>query len=225
LRKFEPERGLSELEALHAAQPDNRSAAFAYAAAGLAEGDARAVETMRALAKEDASWRVPVCARLVRYHDRIGDRAGANRWAEQLEVFGELEARAHATACNDLAAGRLEPTTHPAALIKILHAGFVAEPAVAKAWLVEGRVLLAAAAKAHDVTVRVDALILVVDPFDAERPSYDLDAVRSHQQSALSELIEPNALPVVMIFYATESLPAALEAALEQLPAGGTYVR
>jgi len=54
---------------------------------------------------------------------------------------------------------------------------------------------------------------------------YDHDAVRSRQQRALAELIEPNALPVVMMFYATEPLPAALRGALEHLPAGSLYVR
>ena len=91
LRKFEPTRGLAELEALHAAAPDDRGITFAYAAARLAEGDASAVETMRALAKEDASWRAPAYARLVRYHDRIGDRAGVHRWASLLERASEPE--------------------------------------------------------------------------------------------------------------------------------------
>ena len=225
LRKFEPERGLSELEALHAAAPGNRSVTFAYAAARLAEADAGAVETMRLLAQEDASWRVPVCTRLVRYHDRIGDRAGVNRWAEQLERSGELETRTHASACDDLAAGKLQPTTQPAPLIETLRAGLAADPAIARAWLVEGQALLATAGTTRGVTLRIDAQILVVDPFDAVQQPYDHDAVRSRQQRALAELIEPNALPVVMMFYATEPLPAALRGALEHLPAGSLYVR
>ena len=225
LRKFEPERGLSELEALHAAASGNRSITFAYAAARLAEGDASAVETMRALAQGDASWRVPVCGRLARYHDRIGDRAGANRWAEQLEVSSELEMRTYELACSDLAAGKQQPTTHPAALIESLRAGLAADPAIAKAWLVENRALLATGGKAREVTVRVDALILVIDPFDTEQQPCDLAAIRSRQQRALSELIEPNALPVVTVFYATESLPAALRSALDRLPPGSAYLR
>ena len=225
LRRFEPERGLNELEALHATAPGNRSITFAYAAARLAEADASAVETMRILAQEDASWRVPVCARLVRYHDRIGDRAGANRWAEQLERSGELEMRTIASVCNDLAAGKLQPTTRPAPLIETLRAGLAADPAVARAWLVEKQAPRAAAVKAHDVTVRVDALILVVDPFDAMQQACDSDAIRSRQQRALAELIEPNTLPVVMAFYSTEPLPSALGSALVQLPTGSAYVR
>jgi Zn-dependent protease with chaperone function len=106
LRRFEPERGLAELEALHAATPDDRNITFACAAARLAEGDASAVETMRALAKEDASWRAPAYARLLSYHNRIGDRAGVHRWATLLERAGEPEMRAYASVCDGLASRR-----------------------------------------------------------------------------------------------------------------------
>jgi hypothetical protein len=225
LRKFEPARGLAELAALHAAAPDDRSVTFAYAAARLAEGDASAVETMRALAEQDASWRVPVCARLARYHDRIGDRAGANRWANQLERSSKLEMHAYTSVCDGLVSGEQYPTTHAAPLIETLRAGLATDSAVAKAWLVEAKAPLATAKWAHAATLRVDALILVIDPFDAMQQPYDADVVTARHQRVLGDLIEPNALPVVISFYTTEPLPTALQDALEQLPAGSAFVR
>jgi len=47
-------------------------------------------------------------------------------------------------------------------------------------------------------TLRADALILVVDPFDAMQQSYDVGAIRARHQQVLCDLIEPNALPVVI---------------------------
>ncbi len=225
LRKLEPIRGLAELAALHTAATDDRSIAFAYASARLMEGDASAVETMRALAREDASWRVPVYARLVRYHDRIGDREGARRWAGALARAREPEMGAYASVCDDLDAGNHSPTTRPAPLIETLRAGLAADPVVAKAWLVDVKAPLDPAEKAGTVTLRVDALILVVDPFDATQQPYDVDVVKARHQQVLGDLIEPNALPVVISFYSTEPLPTALRGALEQLPAGSAYVR
>ena len=154
LRKFEPERGLAELEALHAAAPGDRSITFAFAAARLAEGDASAVETMRALAKEDASWRAPVYARLVRYHDRIGDRAGVRPLGRQLE---RVRRAGDARLCISLrrpCRGQAAPTTRPAPLIETLRAGLAADPAVAKAWLVEAKAPLVTGEKARVVTLR-----------------------------------------------------------------------
>jgi hypothetical protein len=223
LRKFEPTRGLAELEALHGEVPDDRSITFAYAAARLAEGDASAVETMRALAKEDASWRVPAYARLMRYCDGVGDRAGVRRWASLLERAGEPEAYAYASVCRGLGSGEYSPTTRPAPFIESLRAGFAADPAIAKAWLVEGRAPLVAAEKGLVATLRADALILVVDPFNAMQQPNNVAVVKARHQQVLSDLVEPNALPVVIAFYATEPLPPALQGALEQLPAA--YVR
>jgi Zn-dependent protease with chaperone function len=225
LRKYEPARGLNELAALHAAAPGDQNIAFAYAAARLVEGDGSAVEAMRALAKENASWRVPAYARLLRYHDRIGDRAGVRRWTALLESAGQNEIRAYARACDALAAGQQSPTTRPAPFVDALRAGFSADPVVAKAWLAEAAVPLVTSAKVRTVTLRADVLILVLDAFDAGQEPYDADVVRSHHQQALGDLIEPNTLPVVLSFYTTEALPPALQEALDKLPAACIYVR
>lgn len=225
LRKFEPARGLAELEGLHAAFGDDRGIAFADAAARLAEGDASAVETMRAIAKEDASWRVPAYVRLARYHQRIGDRAGARRWAGALGRSREPEMRAHASLRDSLAAGEYAPTTRPAPLVDALRAGLAAEPAVAKAWLVEGSVSLVAAEQTPGLALRADALVLVVDPFDAAQKPRDTDVISARYQQVLGDLIEPNALPLVIAFYSTEPLPAALQDALRRLPAECAYER
>jgi hypothetical protein len=133
--------------------------------------------------------------------------------------------RAYAPVWDGLVAGEHAPTTRPAPLIEALRAGLAADPAVAKAWLVEGKAVLGAAEKARDVTLRVDALILVVDPFDAERQPDDDSIVQARHRQVLGDLIEPNALPVVIAFYSTEPLPTALRDALERLPAGSAYVR
>ena len=225
LRMLEPTRGLAELAALHAAAADDRSITFAYASARLIEGDASAVEIMRALAREDASWRVPVYTRIMQYYDRIGDRVGSDRWAGALGRANAPEMYAYASVCDGLEAGECFPTTRPAPLIETLHAGFAADPMVAKAWLVGAKAPLIAAEQARVVTLQVDALILVVDPLDAMQQPYDVAFVRARHQQALGDLIEPNALPVAISFYSTEPLPAALQGALEQLPAGSAYVR
>jgi len=88
---------------------------------------------------------VPVYARLVGYHDRIGDREGARRWAGALARAGEPEMGAYASVCDDLDAGNHSPTTRPAPLIEALRAGLAADPVVAKAWLVECKAALVAA--------------------------------------------------------------------------------
>ena len=225
LRRSEPERGLGELTALHAEAPGDRGTTFACAAARLAEGDAGAVEPMRALARDDATWHVPVCARMIRYYEKIGDRARANRWAEQMENSAVLEARAHDRVCDDIIAGKHAPTTRPAVLIDTLRAGFAADPVVARAWLVESKVSLDVAATARAATMRADALILVIDPFDTDKQPNDDDAVRSRHREALADLIEPNVLPAVISFYTTEAVPAALQATLDRLPPSSAYVR
>jgi Zn-dependent protease with chaperone function len=225
LRRVEPARGLAALEALHAAAPDDRGITFACAAAWLAEGDASAVKILSALAKEDARWRVPAFERLARHCDATGDRAGVRRWARGLEMALESVSRAEASVYGDVAAGKLAPAARPAPFIATVHAGLAAEPAIARAWLVEGTAPLAGTQTARPATLRTDALIVVVDPFDAMRRPCDVDAVKGRQQQVLARLIEPDALAVVISFYTTEPLPAALSAALEKHPRGSAYRR
>jgi Zn-dependent protease with chaperone function len=225
LRKLDPARGLTELAALRSAAPYYRDTTFAYAAARLTEGDASAVETLRALAREDATWRVPAYGVLVRYHDRIGDRVGADNWAGALERAGAVTMFSYASVCDGLEVGELSPTTRPAPLIEILRAGLAADPLVAKAWLVETKAPLIAPGQANILTLRADALILFVDPLDDMQQPYDVAIVRARHQRVLGELIEPNALPVVISFYSTEPLQESLRNALERLPAASAYVR
>jgi Zn-dependent protease with chaperone function len=218
LHRYEPARGLAALEALHAAAPGDRGVTFAFAAARLAGGDADAVRILSALAKEDARWRVPAFERLARYCDAAGDRAGANRWARGLELASENAMRAHAAVCDDVAAGKLAPTTRPAPFVAAVHAGLAAEPAIVRAWLAEGKAPLAGTQTARPAMLRADVLILVVDPCDA-------DAITACQQEVLASLAEPDALLVVVSFFSTEVLPPALPAALEKHPPGGVYQR
>jgi Zn-dependent protease with chaperone function len=225
LCKFEPACGLAELAALHAAAAHYRGITFAYASARLSEGDASAVETLRTLARADATWRVPAYARVMQYHNSIGDRVGFDRWAGALGRASTPAMNAYASVCDGLEAGEHAPTTRPAPLIETLRAGLAADPVVAKAWLVEGKVPLDTTGQAHAVSLRVDALILIVDPFDAERQPDDETIVQARHRQVLGDLIEPNALPVVISFYSTEPLPTALRDALAQLPAGSAYVR
>jgi hypothetical protein len=225
LHRFEPTRGLAELEALHADALDDRSITFAFAAAQLAAGDANAIKSLSALAKEDALWRMPAFAQLAGYCNATGDRAGASRWGRGLEIARDAMMRAYASACDDIAAGKLSPTTRTASFIATMRAGLAAEPAVAVAWLVAGKTPLAGTRTARPATLRVDALIIVVDPFDAMQQPCDVDAIKDRQQEVLAGLIEPDALPVVTSFFATEPLPAALSAALGQHPRGSVYRR
>jgi|GEM_PF-1242973 len=225
LCRFEPARGLAELSALQATAKYHGGIAFAYASARLTEGDASAVEILRGLARADASWRVPAYARIMAYYNRIGDRVSFDRWAAALGRASPPAMDAYASVCYGLEVGEHAPTTRPAPLIETLRAGLAADPVVAKAWLVEGKVPLDTTEQAQAVTLRVDALILIVDPFDADRQPDDEDVVRARHRQMLADLIEPNALPVVISFYATEPLPTALRDALERLPASSAYVR
>ncbi|EJN08856.1 Zn-dependent protease with chaperone function [Bradyrhizobium sp. YR681] len=225
LRRFEPKRGLAELAVLHAEATEDRNVAFAYAAARLAEGDGSAVEAMRLIAKEDASWCMPAYARLIRYLERTGDRAAAHRWARLLESAGESEMRAYELVCSGLVSVGPSPTTRPAPLIEVLRAALAADPAVARAWLAESNAPLTMAGKTPGATLRADALILIIDPFDAMQRPYDVDAIKARHQQVLSGLIEPNALAVVISFYSTEPLPSALHDALEQFPRSCVHVR
>lgn len=216
LRKFEPARGLTELGTLQAAAVEDPDVAFAYAAARLAEGDATGVKAMRAIAQADTNWRAAACDRLVRYYDRIGDHAAAHRWASLLERTEATEMRACQSVCSRLVSGECTPTTRQAQLIEVLRVGLAAEPAVVKAWLVKGEV---SSENPLGAERKADALILVIDPFDAMQQPYDVDIIKARHQRVLNDLIEPNALTVAISFYSTEPLPCSLRDALERLPA------
>jgi membrane protein implicated in regulation of membrane protease activity len=223
MRRLDPARGLDELGALHAAAPDDRKVTFAWATARLADGDAAAVEILSGLAKDDLLWREPVCDRLAHHFKKIGDRPSAHRWAEQLKTEIERLNRAYASVCDRIAAGKLSPTSRPQPFVETLRAGLDADPAIAKAWLLEGQAQLATAKSAADLPV--DALVLVVDPFDAQQKPTYADAVQARQQEVLTGLIGPGALAVVVSYYSTEPLPPALRTVLEHQPSGGIYPR
>jgi len=190
-------------------------------AARLAEGDAAAVEAMRAIVQTDTSWRVPASARLARYYDRIGDRAGAHRWASLLERAEEAEMRACQLVCDSLVSGECSPTTRPASLIEVVRAACAADPTLTKAWLVTGKI---PSEMVNGAALQVDALILVVYPFDSMQRPYDVDAIKTRHHQVLNDLIEPNALAVVISFYATEPLPSLLRKTLEQMPVSSTVL-
>jgi len=223
MRRLDPARGLEELGALHAAAPGDRKVAFTYAAVRLADGDAGAVEVLSALAQDDAIWREPVCHRLANYFAETGDRDRAGRWAEQLKVEDDRMQQAYASVCDRIAAGRLAQSSRPQPFVETLRAGLAADPAIAKAWLLEGQARLATAKSAVDLPV--DALVIVVDPFDAEQRPYYADAVLARQQQVLADLIGSGALAVVVSYYSTEPLPAALRTTLEQQPSSSIYIR
>jgi hypothetical protein len=108
-------------------------------------------------------------------------------------------------------------------LYRSLRAGLGAEPAIAKAWLLEGQAQLATAKITVDLPV--EALIIVVDSFDAQQKPTYADAVQARQQEVLAGLIGPGALAVVVSYYSTEPLPPALRTVLEHQPSGGIYPR
>jgi hypothetical protein len=112
-------------------------------------------------------------------------------------------------------------------VLRIIATGpaIAAEPAVATAWLAEGKAPLAGTQAACPEPQRVDALIIAVDPFDSAQRPNDVDAIKDRQRQVLTELIEPDALPIVISFNTTEPLPAALSVALERHPAAGVYRR
>ena len=95
-----------------------------------------------------------------------------------------------------------------------LFAALATDPAVAKAWLIAGNAPLATATNPRAAILRVDALVLVIDPFDKNQSPHDAEAVSNRYQDMLSGLVEPNTLPVVVRFYSTEPLPRELAATL-----------
>jgi Zn-dependent protease with chaperone function len=225
LRRIDPQQGLAALTALAAAAPDDRAVAFGLAAAQLYDGDTTAADRLKVIAVADASYRVPVCTRLVRHFRRQGDNRDAEKWANQLESSGRELARAHDSVIAGICSGKAWPTRRPPSFSMTLFAGLVTDPAVAKAWLIAGNAPLATATNPQAAILHVDALVLVIDPFDKNQISYDADAISDRYQEILFDLVEPNTLPVVVRFYSTESLPSELAATLAKLPETSTYIR
>jgi Zn-dependent protease with chaperone function len=225
LRRLDPQQGFAALAALAAAAPDDRAVAFAWAAAQLHDGDATGADRLKVIAAADASYRVPVCTRLVRHFRRQGDNGAAEKWANQLETSGRELARAHDAVTGGICSGKAWPTRRPPSFSMTLFAGLATDPAVAKAWLIAGKAPLATATNPQAAILHVDALVLVIDPFDKNQNSYDADAVTHRHQDVLFDLVEPNTLPVVVRFYSTESLPSELAATLAKLPETSTYIR
>jgi len=225
LRRADRQQGLAALAALAAAAPDDRAVAFGLAAAQLYDGDTTAADRLKVIAAADASYRVPVCTRLVRHFHRQGDNRDAEKWANQLETSGRELARAHDSVISGVCSGKAWPTRRPPSFSMTLFAGLGTEPAVAKAWLIAGNAPLATATNPQAAILHVDALVLVIDPFDKNQNPYDADAVSNRHQDMLSDLVEPNTLPVVVRFYSTEALPSELAVTLAKLPETSTYIR
>jgi Zn-dependent protease with chaperone function len=225
LRRIDPQQGLAALTALAAAAPDDRAVAFGLAAAQLYDGDTTAADRLKVIAAADASYRVPVCTRLVRHFRRQGDYRAAEKWANQLETSGRELARAHDSVTSGICSGKAWPTRRPPPFSMTLFAALATAPSVAKAWLIAGNAPLATATSPRAAILHVDALVLVIDPFDKNQSPYDADAVSNHHQDMLSDLVEPNTLPVVVRFYSTEPLPSELAATLAKLPETSAYIR
>ena len=225
LRKLDPKLGIAALKALAAAAPEDRMTAFVLAIAQLTGGDSTAIERLKTIAEADASYRVPVCIRLVRYLREHGDSISAEKWETQLDTSGAELARAYGAVDQEISAGKTVATSRPPAFRMALFAGLATDPAIAKAWLLETTAPLATRKKLHAVTLRVDALVLLIDPFDQNQQPYDIDALRDRYRGCLGNLIEPNALPIVFSFFTTEPLPAELAAQLAKFPPTATYTR
>src|SRR5262249_49779390 len=95
LGKLDPKRGTAALRALAAAAPDDRMTAFTLATARLTGGDRTAIEQLKTIAETDATYRVPVCIRLVQYLREQGESIAAEKWETQLETSGAELAQAH----------------------------------------------------------------------------------------------------------------------------------
>src|SRR5215510_6008359 len=225
LGKLDPKQGVAALTALARAAPDHRMTAFLLATARLTSGDGSAIERLKTIAEVDATYRVPVCIQLVRYFRKQNDRISAEKWENQLDTSGAALARAFDAVATEIELGMAIATSRPRAFGAALFAGLATDPAVAKAWLIEATTPLATKTRSHAATLRIDALVLLVDPFDKSQQAYDIDAVRKRHRGCLGMLIEPNALPIVLSFFTTEKLPAQLMAELAKLPPTATYQR
>jgi hypothetical protein len=225
LHKLDPKQGIAALTALAAAAPDDHMTAFTLATARMSSDDRTAIERLKTIAEVDASFRVPVCIRLARYFRTQGDVASAEKWENQLDTSGAELARAYDAVATEIDAGRAVATSRPPAFSLTLFAGLATDPAVAKAWLLEGTAPLATRHRSHAATLRVDALVLLIDPFDKNQQPYDVDAVCDRHRDCLGMLIEANGLPIVLSFFTTEPAPAELAAELAKLPPTATYER
>jgi Zn-dependent protease with chaperone function len=225
LGKLDPKQGIAALTALAAAAPDDRMTTFRLATAHLSSGDRTAIDRLKTIAEADPTFRVPVCIQLVRYFREQDDRISAEKWESQLDTSGAQLARAYDAVATDIDAGKAVATSRPQAFAATLFAGLATDPAVAKAWLLEGTAPLATKTRPHAATLRVDALVLLIDPFDNNQQAYDIDAVCDRHRDCLGMLIEPNALPIVLSFFTTEPVPAELAAELAKLPPTATYER
>jgi Peptidase family M48 len=225
LRGIDPAAGLAELKALQALASDDDAITFALAAALLADDDAAGIAMMVGLATAEPTYRVPACLRLVRYYTRAGDRTEVERWDNQLEASGSQLMRTGAMASEGIASGEVVASTRPPAIMACLRAGMAEEPTVAKAWLLEGNAVLGTTKNPRAAAIHIDALLLIIDPKDAEGELVDTEAVKLRLRDELSDLIEPNALAVVTSFYSTEPTPQELQAALGRLSSEVAYVR
>lgn len=225
LAKLDPKQGIAALTALAAAAPDDRMTAFILATAHLTGGDRTAIDRLKTIAEADATYRVPVCIRLIRYLRAQGDSISAEKWENQLGTSGTHLARAYDAFAEEIYAGKAVATSRPSAFGVTLFAGLATDPAVAKAWLLEGTAPLATANRSHAATLRVDALVLLIDPFDQSQQPYDMDAVCNRHCGCLGDLIEPNALPIVLSFFTTEPMPAEVAAQLAKVPPTAIYTR
>jgi len=225
LSKLDPERGIAALTVLAAAAPGDRTTAFTLATAHLTRGDKTAIQRLKTIAEVDATYRVPVCIRLVRYLREQGDSVAAEKWETQLHTSSAELARACSAVAEDIRAGNAVATSRPSAFGATLFAGIATDPAIAKAWLLEATTPLATKNKPLAATLRVDALILLIEPFDENQQPHDADAIRNRHRDCLGEMIEPNALPIVLWFFTTEPMPAELATQLSKFPPPATYTR
>jgi len=225
LSKLDPKQGIAALTALAATAPDDRMTAFMLATAHLTGGNRTAIDRLKTIAEADATYRVPVCIQLIRSLRTQGDVVSAEKWENQLDTSSVQLARAYDAFAEEIYAGNAVATSRPSAFGLTLLAGLATDEAVAKAWLLEGTAPLATANRPRAATLRVDALVLLIDPFDKNKQPYDIDAVRNRHSACLGDLIEPNALPMVLSFFTTEPMPAELAAQLAKVPPTATYTR
>ena len=210
MRTLEPAKGLEELRRLHESNPSDQRIAFAYASALLHENDANGVPIMERTVKENPVYRMPAYPRLLAYFERSGDRQQIERYSVRRQLAARREGQALERFLTALENGKAVESSLPQNIKRVLGEALGLDPAVAKAWLLEGTIQLEIAANGSSVPMVAHALALAIDPKVLKEREEDEAAVVDRYLRALISLLQVDELTAVRTFFTTESIPVSI---------------
>lgn len=207
LRASDTNGGLAELRALHQAHPSHKRIKFAYAAALLNDNDESGVNLMETLAREDLAFRAPAFERVVAYFERQGDRGQSDRWSNWLKRASQDLAASVSAFLVQAEDGKIRFSALPAAERAVIFEATCLDPAIAKAWIVEGEASLQHADGRPAIPLRTHLLVLSIDLAKAERVAQDEESITLRYQDLLRMLMVPDEVCLVRTYLTTEHIP------------------